>query len=197
MGNTPSLLGKIYILSFHRNNRFGITNNFIVNTFQLYRNISCGIKMSSVLQRKNCYLEEHILNQNKTECMTSECRNTSLFFFKPQVWLLLAGCSRSYPSKALGRAIRGKTSTFLIVILLLKGKQWLKQSVSWDGWWLQEEAWRIFYNFPRFTHCGQVVRQSYSGAFSSPLEMDSGLAVSYFWPSLLHLLPSLLPATGP
>ena len=117
VGNIPSLLGKIYILSFHRNNRFGITNNFIVNTFQLYsplnRNISCRIKMSSVLQCKNCYLEKHILNQNKIECMTSECRNTSPFFFNPRCdshWL--AGYSRPYPSKAMGRAIRGKLQLF-------------------------------------------------------------------------------------
>ena len=35
----------------------------------------------------------------------------------------LAGYSRSYSAKALGRAIRGRTSTFLLVILLLEGKQ--------------------------------------------------------------------------
>ena len=46
------------------------------------------------------------------------------FFLNPRCdsyWL--AGYSSSYPAKALGRAIRGKTSTFLLVILLLEGKQ--------------------------------------------------------------------------
>ena len=32
-------------------------------------------------------------------------------------------------------------------------------------------------------NCGQVVGQSYSGSSSPPLEMDSVLAVLYFWPS--------------
>lgn len=113
MGNTPSLLGKIYVLSFHRNNRFGITNNFIVNTFQLYsplnRNISCRIKMSSVLQCKNCYSEKHILNQNKIECMTSECRNTSPFFFlTPGVTLTgWQGTLGLTPQKLWGEQLEG------------------------------------------------------------------------------------------
>lgn len=97
-------------------------------------------------------LEKYILNQSKMNVWHQNA-GTLVLPPHPQVWLSywMARYSRSYLSKTLGGAIWGKLSTFLLVIFLLEGERWLKQSVSWDDWRLQEEAWRILCSFPGLT----------------------------------------------
>lgn len=149
--------------------------------------------MSSVLQRKNCYLEEHILNQNKTECMTSECRNTSLFFLNPGVtcWQGALGLTpqSSWESNYEGNQLfyshlASKRETMTEAVCFLRRVMTARGGL------------KNFLYFPRFTHCGQVVCKSLLGAFSSTGDGIQDFAVSYL--TLSPLLSAFtLPATGP